>query len=59
MMMNEKIKHIEEKYIYRMADSVYIKIDIAKNYYNQKEISYKNWIFHRDMEKMVKFLGKL
>ena len=33
--------------------------DIAKNYYNQKEISYKNWIFHRDMEKMVKFLGKL
>lgn len=57
--MNEKIKHIEEKYIYRMADSVYIKIDIAKNYYNQKEISYKNWIFHRDMEKMVKFLGKL
>jgi hypothetical protein len=53
------MKTIQKKYITQLGNTIYVKNAIAEQYYNKKSFNFKAWIFHKDLEKMVKFIGNL
>jgi hypothetical protein len=57
--MTKKKMKINKQDTCKIGETIYVKVDVAKRYHNQKEIFYKNWIYHKDMEKMVKFTGEI